>query len=232
MITIRKNVFETNSSSMHTLAISNNPKKFTKEDLTEDDIIEFEGKKYIKVCYDQFYRNFNMLDTFMIKLPYVIQWACQYDGSSRGINKDPKNTESYVDLITDLIKEKLEVDGICSVDNEEIFVDEENCAAEEHPFGTVSDQFDVLENGIELLKIKEKFETAKDLFEYILFSDEFIIVTDSDEVCEFEEIVENGCLNNSIKYVLYDHYENGRSYYEFKDARTGEVLVTNKREDK
>ena len=206
MISVRKNVFETNSSSMHTIAICKDKTEFNPIDISEEEIAVIDGKRYLKVIHDDFYRSFNVLQNFQDKLPYILQWAASDCGSG---------PYDLIDLIVDLVKEKTGLDGIYSMNNEyyqyEVADDceeDETCLPSDavNAYGHVADQYDILFSYIHLVKETKEFETDREVFEYMLFSNSFLIVTDSDEVCQFDEMLDSGAFGDNIEYVLDDDY--------------------------
>jgi len=237
MISVRKNVFETNSSSMHTVAICKDKTEFDPLDISEDEIEVIDGKRYLRVVHDEFYRSFNVLQCFQDKLPYILQWAASDCGDG---------PYDLIDLIVDLVKERTGLDGIYSINNEyyeyEIAEDCEDgtCISTDttNAYGHVADQYDVLFSYIHLVKENKQFKTDREVFEYMLFSNSFIIVTDSDEVCQFDDMLDSGAFGDNIEYVLDDSYEwnnnsNEESDWDYKiktylkEVATGKHYIEN-----
>lgn len=73
MIKIRKNVFETNSSSMHSVALCNNKGYYTREEIEEEREIVIRDNILVVKEEDSFFGwGFEVLTTFYQKLMYTI----------------------------------------------------------------------------------------------------------------------------------------------------------------
>lgn len=94
---IRRNVFETNSSSSHSLVITTDNEHYTREEINKNFYITKEGKVRLWKSSLEFYRSpFDMLVTFKDKLRYAI-------ASSNGnlVDDCREICKKYVDGFTD-----------------------------------------------------------------------------------------------------------------------------------
>lgn len=94
---IRRNVFETNSSSSHSLVITTDNEHYTREEINKNFYITKEGKVRLWESSLEFYRSpFDMLVTFKDKLRYAI-------ASSNGnlVDDCREICKKYVDGFTD-----------------------------------------------------------------------------------------------------------------------------------
>lgn len=94
---IRRNVFETNSSSSHSLVITTDNEYYTREEINKNFYITKEGKVRLWESSLEFYRSpFDMLVTFKDKLRYAI-------ASSNGnlVDDCREICKKYVDGFTD-----------------------------------------------------------------------------------------------------------------------------------
>lgn len=94
---IRRNVFETNSSSSHSLVITTDNEHYTREEINKNFYITKEGKVRLWESSLEFYRSpFDMLVTFKDKLRYAI-------ASSNGnlVDQCREICKKYVDGFTD-----------------------------------------------------------------------------------------------------------------------------------
>ena len=94
---IRRNVFETNSSSSHSLVITTDNEHYTREEINKNFYITKEGKVRLWESSLEFYRSpFDMLVTFKDKLRYAI-------ASSNGnlVDECREICKKYVDGFTD-----------------------------------------------------------------------------------------------------------------------------------
>ena len=97
---IRKNIFESNSSSSHVIAITQNDHYVTKDDLTAMEIngecnhnyifLNNDGKMWLWDINEGFDRSFNFLTTFEEKLKYAM---CEYLGYMYG------DEDEFVDML-------------------------------------------------------------------------------------------------------------------------------------
>ena len=94
---IRHNVFETNSSSSHSLVITTDNKHYTREEINDEFYLTKEGKVRLWESSLEFYRSpFDILATFKDKLRYAI-------ASSNGnlVDECRKICREYIDGFTD-----------------------------------------------------------------------------------------------------------------------------------
>ena len=94
---IRHNVFETNSSSSHSLVITTDNEHYTREEINDEFYLTKEGKVRLWESSLEFYRSpFDILATFKDKLRYAI-------ASSNGnlVDECRKICKEYIDGFTD-----------------------------------------------------------------------------------------------------------------------------------
>lgn len=94
---IRRNVFETNSSSSHSLVITTDDEHMTREEINSEFHLRKDGLLWLSESYLEFYRYpFDMLATFRGKLRYAI-------ASSKGnlVDECRKICKEYIDGFTD-----------------------------------------------------------------------------------------------------------------------------------
>jgi len=215
-IKIRKDIYETNSSSMHTVVLTKKVNEYvTPEEIRNElkekqsEFVDFVDKKktnidtdefYIKCETDSFGREFRLLTTWYEKLIYVIANIRELgDADTIGsVIKDylQPNCKGIEVLKYDYYLTQT-LDGSCpSVDRD----------AEYDLFGSIDHQsYDNLNNAIEALKDGTKEERIKK----IIFSNEVVIVVDGDESYAFEELLTGGFFaKDTFTKILHETYDN------------------------
>ena len=114
MFKIRKNVFESNSSSVHTLVISKQGREPSKFIPDEDG--------YIHVDYGCFGRNYQIYDSQYEKLSYLVT-LCAYCANLYGQTKDTYQFE----CIEEAVKNYTGGNGIIIDEKEEPEIDHQSC---------------------------------------------------------------------------------------------------------
>ena len=164
MLQVRKNVFETNSSSTHSLVIS-------KKDREYDYCLPVEDDGTLVVTFGEFGWGPEVLAQPIEKLTYLVTDRCNlYDLSE----EDPHEGEELQEFIKsdENIQEIIEVVKSCCPDVQDIRF--ELCDSWD-PFGYVDHQSQgtSYESGLSI--------------EEIIFSNKVIILIDNDNSCNFEE---------------------------------------------
>lgn len=182
MLAIRRGVFETNSSSMHSLIIKKGDKYLSKEELEEEVFIRRVGKwtkdeDVDKIsCYfggDEGYFGrspFKVVSSFDDKLRYYIASMCDTEDDFKAI-------ESEVSSLFDNCK------GILLWGSN---------TDDYYPYGYAENygnfQRYLQDNRISL----REFLTNR----------KYIVIVDGDEYCEFEKLMRNGLIdNNNIEHI-------------------------------
>ncbi len=180
---IRRNVFETNSSSSHSLVITTDNEHYTKEEINKDFYMT-DGIVRLWESSLEFYRSpFNMLVTFKDKLRYAI-------ASSNGnlVDECREICKKYVDGFTDF-----EFDTKDYVWDSEVkdYVE----AEEPIPNYGGTDDYEI-EGWLKKYNVSlEEFLTNK----------RYIVVVDGDEYQIFDHIKKSGLFDTSK--IIHDSYE-------------------------
>ena len=164
MLQVRKNVFETNSSSTHSLVIS-------KKDRDYDYCLPIEDDGTLVVTFGEFGWGPEVLAQPIEKLTYLVTDRCNLYGLSE---EDPHEGEELQEFIKsdEAIQEIIEVVKSCCPDVQDIRF--ELCDSW-NPFGYVDHQ-------------SQGTSCESDLsIEEIIFSNKVIILIDNDNSCNFEE---------------------------------------------
>lgn len=170
MITIRKNVFETNSSSMHSLCITRNTKEDTLEDenfwirdgawrLWEDDL------SFVRYP-------FRILYKFSDKVKYLIASLC---GSYKSADESRKNLNEIRKVCKDVIPDF--EDFIFDVDDNN------------NPRLGYAENYGGLERWM-----KQNNVSIRDF----LLSKKYIVICDGDEYFEWEKVKASGLVNLEV----------------------------------
>ena len=179
---IRRNVFETNSSSSHSLVITTDNEHYTREEINKNFYMT-DGIVRLWESSLEFYRSpFNMLVTFKDKLRYAI-------ASSNGnlVDECREICKKYIDGFTDF-----EFDTKDYVWDSEVndYVE----ADEPIPNYGGTDDYQI-EGWLKHYNISlEEFLTNK----------RYIVVVDGDEYCVWSNIKDSGLVD--VKKIIHDSY--------------------------
>lgn len=159
-LTIRKGMFETNSSSMHSIIITKNNDSYDEKELMcyckgvlrffEDDL-EFSRSP------------FQFLNTWRGKVAYAIASYCQ------GYEKDSEEAKKFISELEAIIKKHVkDFDHIEFPDQEDTW----------YPFGYVDHQSE---------NLLQKFLSEENVtLEGFIFTPKYIVIIDGDEYCIFD----------------------------------------------
>lgn len=181
---IRRNVFETNSSSSHSLVITTDNEYYTREEINKDFYITEKGIVRLWESSLEFYRSpFDMLATFKDKLRYAI-------ASSNGnlVDQCRELCQKYVDGFVDF-----EFDTKDYVWDSEVkdYVE----ADEPIPNYGGTDDYQI-EGWLKYYNVSlEEFLTNK----------RYIVVVDGDEYAIYDHIKKSGLFDTSK--IIHDSYE-------------------------
>lgn len=181
---IRRNVFETNSSSSHSLVITTDDEHYTREEINKDFYMTEKGIVRLWESSLEFYRSpFDMLATFKDKLRYAI-------ASSNGnlVDQCRELCQKYVDGFVDF-----EFDTKDYVWDSEVkdYVE----ADEPIPNYGGTDDYQI-EGWLKYYNVSlEEFLTNK----------KYIVVVDGDEYCVWSNIKDSGLVD--VKKIIHDSYE-------------------------
>lgn len=180
---IRRNVFETNSSSSHSLVITTDDEHYNREEINKD----FYMTDGIVRLWDsslEFYRSpFDMLVTFRDKLRYAI-------ASSNGnlVNQCRELCQKYVDGFVDFKFDKTDYVWDSEVED---YVETDDPIPN---YGGTDDY--QIEGWLKHYNISlEEFLTNK----------RYIVVVDGDEYCVWSNIKNSGLVD--VKKIVHDSYE-------------------------
>ena len=160
-LTIRKGMFETNSSSMHSIIITKNNDSYDEKELKVykgilrflDDDLEF--SRY----------PFQFLNTWRSKVAYAIASYCQE------YEVNDKDAKEFISKLEDIIKKHVEdFDHIELPDPEDTY----------YPYGYVDHQSE----GLLQKFLSEENVTLEDF----IFTPKYIVVIDGDEYCIFNSM--------------------------------------------
>lgn len=180
---IRRNVFETNSSSSHSLVITTDNEHYTREEINKNFYMT-DGIVRLWESSLEFYRSpFDMLVTFKDKLRYAI-------ASSNGnlVDECREICKKYVDGFTDF-----EFDTKDYIWDSEVkdYVE----ADEPIPNYGGTDDYQI-EGWLKYYNVSlEEFLTNK----------KYIVVVDGDEYCVWSNIKDSGLVD--VKKIIHDSYE-------------------------
>lgn len=180
---IRRNVFETNSSSSHSLVITTDDEHYNREEINKD----FYMTDGIVRLWDsslEFYRSpFDMLVTFRDKLRYAI-------ASSNGnlVNQCRELCQKYVDGFVDF-----KFDKINYVWDSEV----EDYVKTDDPIPNYG--------GTDDYQIEGWLKHYNISLEEFLTNKRYIVVVDGDEYCVWSNIKNSGLVD--VKKIVHDSYE-------------------------
>lgn len=180
---IRRNVFETNSSSSHSLVITTDDEHYTREEINKNFYMT-DGIVRLWESSLEFYRSpFDMLVTFKDKLRYAI-------ASSNGnlVDECREICKKYVDEFTDF-----EFDTKDYVWDSEV-KDYVEAKSPVPNYGGTDDY--QIEGWLKYYNVSlEEFLTNK----------KYIVVVDGDEYCVWSNIKDSGLVD--VKKIIHDSYE-------------------------
>lgn len=192
---IRKNVFETNSSSMHSIVVTKNDIKYTEEEINKEFWVQDDGRIKLYSSEVRFGRYpFAILSTMKDKARYVMAALC--------CRKDDDAYQEIVAIIKKYIPEfvDFELEKETNLHNPHYYTEKDMKTLFEgyakfgdeyvswnYKFGQIDHQSgDVLPSFLE--------EKGVSLEEF-LTNRKYIIVIDGDEYCVFESMKENGLID-------------------------------------
>lgn len=171
-IQVRRNVFETNSSSMHSLVILKEDRLFTKNELTDGMYLHKNGVWDIWMDDDLYFGRspFQCLATFESKVRYAIASLCCYRS-----DEEKKSTfEKIKEIVLEAIPECKDVE--LPTDN---YSEKEKVI-----YGSVDD--DILSGFLKKNNIE-----LKDF----LLNKKYVVIVDGDEYCIYDELKKSGIIN-------------------------------------
>ena len=180
---IRRNVFETNSSSSHSLVITTDNEHYTREEINKNFYITKEGKVRLWESSLEFYRSpFDMLVTFKDKLRYAI-------ASSNGnlVDDCREICKKYVDGFTDF-----EFDTKDYVWNSEV----KDYVETDEPIPNYG--------GTDDYQIEGWLKSYNVSLEEFLTNKRYIVVVDGDEYAIYDHIKKSGLFDTSK--IIHDSY--------------------------
>jgi hypothetical protein len=168
-IVIRSNVFETNSSSMHSVAYrpKNSEVMFSPEALKEK--YKSITDKHISVELDEFGWGYNALRSFEEKLSYVLTSLQYYDNDVDSDNVFSMNNSKYFKWLQELIKDTIdaELDNVDESYNGKSFYDT-GAYIDHQSTDTLDDYFYIDEEEFKMKMVQ------------LLFDDGYTIIIDND----------------------------------------------------
>lgn len=191
---IRQNVFETNSSSMHSLVVKKNSEYFTEQEVKDDLWVSENG--LIDLPYNDMYYGrspFQVLSSFREKMFYVIASMCNFKGDLV-YNEVKELVRSYIPHFTDFDTE-LETHS-CSTrywtqDEMKKCYGEGNYIRKDDYFvywnyalGGVDE--DILTGFLE----KENITITE-----FITNKRYVVIVDGDEYCIYKDMKRNGLIN-------------------------------------
>ena len=187
---IRRNVFETNSSSSHSLVITTDNEHYTREEINKNFYVTKKGIVRLWESSLEFYRSpFDMLVTFKDKLRYAI-------ASSNG---------NLVDECREICKKY--VDG---------FIDFEFDTKDYVWDSEVKDYVETNEpipnyGGTDDYQIDGWLKKYNVSLEEFLTNKRYIVVVDGDEYCVWSNIKDSGLVD--MKKIIHDSYAEQEEWY-------------------
>lgn len=167
----RRNVFETNSSSMHSLVVSKDDRLLTKDELTEGMYIREDGTWEIWSADDLYFGRspFQCLTTFESKVRYTIASLCRWRS-----DKEKKD-----------IFEKIKAIVLGAIPEcKDIKLPTDYYEKEKVIYGSVDE--DILSEFLEKNNIE-----LKDF----LLNKKYVVIVDGDEYCIYDDLKKSGIIN-------------------------------------
>lgn len=172
-IKVRKSVFETNSSSMHSLVVKKEDGYYTEEELREDLYINNDGEWDLswgdELCFGR--SPFGVLTTFESKTRYAIASICCYSQYTitDNIDKSKDNFDKIKEMFIKYIPECKKIELRKNTD---------------FPYGWVDEN--ILTGFLEENQITlEEFLTNK----------KYVVIVDGDEYCIWDSLKESGLVD-------------------------------------
>lgn len=171
---IRRNVFETNSSSMHSLVISKEDRLLTKDELSDGMYLNKDGVWDIWMDDDLYFGRspFQCLATFESKVRYAIASLCGWRSDEEKKATFEKIKSIVFEAIPKCTDVKLPRDS---------YYEKEKIV-----YGSVDD--DILSGFLEKNNIE-----LKDF----LLNKKYIVIVDGDEYCIYDELKKSGIINKN-----------------------------------
>jgi len=220
---IRRGIFETNSSSTHSVTIRKN------FDIIQRDTIEVDCDNYVHAKFATFGWGYDRFTDTYTKLQYILTLAYQVNQKSLEKNRSFEMNTNYIDLfyelddfkkINEVIKERYNCYGIkmdCSIQKE---CEKYNCLGMKDEYGNSI-------YGIDHQSIDyDNFEDFLDYYNMTI--EEFIF--DSDRVLVIDNDNNPHDINGKEVYPsnypdLYDDDEESDEKYNFYDFKNGNYIV-------
>ena len=191
MIQVRNSVFETNSSSSHSIVILKNKrfnKNFDENEIKSQFWLDDEGKAVVFRKSNEFGRfPFHVISSFKEKVLYCIAYYC---GS---FNRGEDSKDKYEEIINIV---KKHVDKFDDFKWPKInYWGEDSDTLEEIDYGTVDHQ------SIETLR---RFIYSENIsLEEFLLNKKYLIIIDGDEYNEFMGLVDSGLVSKTVFDKVY-----------------------------
>lgn len=201
---VRRNVFETNSSSMHSLVIKKESVYFTDEEARDGIYVDKNG--IFDLSFEKMYFGrspFQVLYTLLDKAKYVLASMCMYKDDA--VYKEVKSViHSYIPEFVDLKLElRTNIYDAASTTEEEIkkwagegnyVKKDDNWITWEYELGGVDE--DILSSFLE----KENITITE-----FLKNKRYIVIVDGDEYCVYKDMKRNGLVNADNIEKEYPH---------------------------
>ena len=184
-IKIRKGVFETNSSSMHSLVVKKENEYYTQEEITREIYLDDNGAWEIwgddDLCFGRY--PFQCLGDFSKKVKYAIASLCGYRNNAKKIFDDiVKLVHEICPACTDII----------ILPTEYSYEDDDDVTY----YGHVDE--DILSSFLE-----EENITLKEF----LINKKYIVIVDGDEYCIYSDMKRYGMINTDNIAREYPDYD-------------------------
>ena len=240
---IRKNCFETNSSSMHSIVVTKDKGQYSKEEFTDDLYIWKDGKLNVWDSELEFGRYpFHILTTFKDKLMYAIASFCggytDDEKADEAFDEIEKIAKKYIPELKEIklpekresifIKEdgtEIGPSGVWAEDDDEFYY--HNGKEKEHvirsEYVNVSPDYGYVDHqssGLLMSFLKRKHISLEEF----LTNKKYVVIIDGDEYCYWETLMKSSLINK--KKIAYQ-YPDGESY----DSEMIEEMITGLKEE-